>query len=67
MNIEEIIKAWKSEEQTLDDAIPENPVGRELSEQQLQEVTGGMVCAITCDDDWTCSVLCFFVRQTGVI
>ena len=49
MNIEEIIKAWKSEEQFLDDAIPESPVGRELSEEQLQEVSGGMVCPDTCE------------------
>lgn len=67
MNIEEIIKAWKSEEQALDGGMPESPVGRELSEQQLQEVSGGMVCAITCDEDWTCSVFCFFVGQTGAI
>ena len=67
MNIEEIIKAWKSEEQALDDGIPESPVGRELSEQQLQEVSGGMVCGHTCDEDWTCSLLCLFVGQTGVI
>ncbi|MBO0778124.1 MAG: bacteriocin [Ktedonobacteraceae bacterium] len=43
MSIEEIIKAWKSEE---NGEAPESPVGLELSEEELQEITGGLPCTI---------------------
>lgn len=44
MNIEEIVKAWKSDEDALGNEMPTNPVGEELSEEDLQEVTGGLKC-----------------------
>lgn len=44
MSIEDIIRAWKSDEDALTLHLPASPVGRELSEQELLEVTGG-----TCD------------------
>ncbi|GHO51859.1 hypothetical protein [Ktedonobacter robiniae] len=50
MSIEEIIKAWKSEEEMLDADTPANPVGQELTEEALQEVVGGMPCTMTCLD-----------------
>ncbi|HEY7416093.1 MAG TPA: hypothetical protein VH593_12945 [Ktedonobacteraceae bacterium] len=43
MTIENIVQAWKNEEE-LDAALP-NPVGEELSEQELTEIAGGMPCA----------------------
>ncbi|HEU5377526.1 MAG TPA: mersacidin/lichenicidin family type 2 lantibiotic [Ktedonobacteraceae bacterium] len=33
---------WKSEEDELDPLLPANPVGRELSEEELEDVTGGV-------------------------
>lgn len=50
MNIEQIVKAWKSEHEVLDTNIPENPVGQELTQEELQEVVGGMMCTMTCLD-----------------
>ncbi len=50
MNIEQIVKAWKSEHETLDANIPANPVGQELTEAELQEVVGGMRCTVTCEE-----------------
>ena len=40
MNIEEIIRAWKAEEDALEPQAPNSPVGRELSEQELLEIEG---------------------------
>lgn len=42
MTIDQIIRAWKSEEDALDANIPENPVGNELSEEELEQVVGGL-------------------------
>ncbi|GHO51860.1 hypothetical protein [Ktedonobacter robiniae] len=50
MSIEEIIKAWKSEEQALEASVPANPVGQELTEEELLEAIGGMMCTMTCLD-----------------
>ncbi|GHO65284.1 hypothetical protein KSC_041760 [Ktedonobacter sp. SOSP1-52] len=50
MSIEEIIKAWKSEEQALEASVLANPVGQELSEEELLETVGGMMCTMTCLD-----------------
>ncbi|GLV60319.1 hypothetical protein KDH_71390 [Dictyobacter sp. S3.2.2.5] len=47
MSIEEIVKAWKSGE-TLEDGAPVNPAGTELSDEELSEITGGMLCGYTC-------------------
>jgi hypothetical protein len=60
MNIEDIIKAWKADEGALDTQAPISPVGDELSDEELLEVAGGMMCAgscglVTCSDiteDW---------------
>ncbi|MBO0778123.1 MAG: bacteriocin [Ktedonobacteraceae bacterium] len=49
MSIEEIVKAWKSEEEGLNVGVPASPVGEELTEEELQEVSGGLPCeAFTC-------------------
>ena len=40
MNIEELIRAWKAEEQEPDQILLENPVGNELSDKELAEVVG---------------------------
>ncbi|GCE05962.1 mersacidin/lichenicidin family type 2 lantibiotic [Dictyobacter aurantiacus] len=55
MSIEEIVKAWKAEESALDNTVPANPIGEELSDEALQEVTGGMYCTLwSCDIQVTC-------------
>lgn len=46
MNIEEIIKAWKSAEDAPGTGILESPVGQEITEHDLREVVGGMDCSI---------------------
>jgi bacteriocin-like protein len=42
MAIENIIQSWKSEEEM--DTEFSNPAGEELSDQDLQEISGGMIC-----------------------
>jgi len=44
MSIEEIIRAWKADEEALESHLPESPVGQELSEEELQEIVGGDCC-----------------------
>jgi mersacidin/lichenicidin family type 2 lantibiotic len=48
MNIEQIIQAWKSSEESAPLDAPENPIGNELSDQELSMVAGGMPCEDTC-------------------
>lgn len=61
MSIEDIIRAWKNEEGDFDPHLPANPVGQELSEEELLAITGGD-CTITCTNtincDATCDVTC---------
>ncbi|MBO0778121.1 MAG: hypothetical protein J2P37_04765 [Ktedonobacteraceae bacterium] len=45
MSIEEIVKAWKSDEEE-ENSAPANPVGEELTEEELREVSGGFPCPI---------------------
>ena len=60
MSIEEIIKAWKSEDQALEASVPANPIGQELSDEELQEVVGGERCTITCEDiSLQCNPTCY--------
>jgi len=47
MDIEEIIRAWKAEEEDLQPQVPTSPIGRELSEQELLEVEGAFPCIPT--------------------
>jgi len=65
MSMEDIIRSWKSDEETLTSHSPNSPIGRELSEQELSEVVGidcGLSCTATCGD--TCSKTC---RYTQII
>ena len=41
MSIENIIRAWKAEEEDQESLAVVNPIGEELSDQELQEITGG--------------------------
>lgn len=42
MSIEEIIRAWKAgKSEELNQHLPENPIGDELSEKELAEAVGG--------------------------
>lgn len=47
MSIEQIIGNWKSDEANQDGDIPTNPIGEELSEQELGEISGSARCQIT--------------------
>ena len=47
MSIEEIIRAWKAEEEDLKPQAPDNPIGRELSEEELLEIEGALPDACT--------------------
>ncbi len=47
MSIEDIIRAWKADEEALAPHLPESPVGRELTEQELQDVAGGCSTLVT--------------------
>ncbi len=59
MSMEEIIRAWKADEEALEPGLPTSPVGHELSEQELLEISGG--CLITCQP-FTCIYTCIFTR-----
>jgi bacteriocin-like protein len=52
VTIENMIQSWKSEEEM--DTEVANPAGEELSDQELQEIAGGMICTYTCANGWTC-------------
>lgn len=41
MSIEHIIRAWKSEEDDQETLTIANPIGEELTDRELQEITGG--------------------------
>ena len=66
MSIEDIIRAWKTDEE----ALETSPVGRELTKQELLEVTGGVPCGLTnyplCGNDMCTSVECADVSITRV-
>ena len=47
MSIEDIIRAWKADEEALDAHLPASPIGQELSEEELLDVFGGS--CISCD------------------
>jgi mersacidin/lichenicidin family type 2 lantibiotic len=47
MSIEDIIRAWKDEEEDLQPQVPTSPLGRELSEQELLEIEGAFPCIPT--------------------
>jgi hypothetical protein len=58
MNIEEIIRAWKSDEQALESHLPVSPVGKGLGEEELLAISGSDDCSIfTCvPSDFTFTV-----------
>ena len=41
MSIENIIRAWKADEEEQETLSVANPIGAELTDQELQEITGG--------------------------
>ncbi len=53
MSMEEIIRAWKADEEALEPGLPTSPVGRELSERELLEISGGGEVSPICGP-WTC-------------
>jgi len=63
MNIEAIIRAWKAEEDNLVTTSIANPVGEELTDQELLQVIGGRACCESagsngsaggsCDDEFS--------------
>lgn len=56
MSIENIIRAWKAEEDDQEALAIANPVGEELTDQELQDVTGSRcVNAFTCTNFLTCA------------
>ncbi len=55
MNIEEIIRAWKAGKANEVDGIqPANPVGDELSAEELEEVVGGQREAFHKTEPYNC-------------
>lgn len=57
MTIEEIIRFWKADEETVEPRVPANPVGRELNEQELSGVVGANIVA-TCNPCNSCCLTC---------
>ena len=56
MNIEAIICAWKAEEDSQESGFVANPVGEELTDQELQEAFGSrcLIPSLTCANFLTC-------------
>jgi len=65
MSIEDIVRAWKADEE----ALEPSPVGRELTTQELLEVTGGCSNGSTftpyCGNDMCTSSPCRITGDTG--
>lgn len=60
MSIEQIISAWKTDEDAWE--APASPIARELTEEELLQISGGDNCVIssctnTCPDG-TCTTTC---------
>lgn len=66
MNIENIIRAWKADEDTWEASLVASPIGRELTEEELLEVSGGDCvitnCTVTCNV--TCTVTVCNITQS---
>jgi hypothetical protein len=58
MNIENIIRAWKADEDHWEAPVVASPVGRELTEEELLEVIGGDCFITNCT--YTCNITCTF-------
>jgi hypothetical protein len=57
MSIEDVIHAWKADAEALEPHLPTSPVGHEISEEELLEVSGG--CIYSCGQGGsTCTVTC---------
>ncbi len=54
MNIENIIRGWKDEEDLSDEMLLTSPVGEELTEEDLFLVNGG--CSFTIQCGSTCGI-----------
>lgn len=61
MSIDDIVHVWKSNEDAFDTSrpgIPDNPVGQEISEHDLQQVAGGLWCEIvSCGGALSCMLV----------
>ena len=57
MDIEKIIRAWKAEEDEWETSLFASPVGVELTEEELLDVSGGDSCVITVCT-YSCNVTC---------
>ena len=60
MNIENIIRAWKSDEDNQNTRLVANPIGAELTDQELQEAIGGFGTCLNsgeiCTPNTTCTL-----------
>jgi hypothetical protein len=57
MNIENIIRAWKADEDNWETSLVASPIGHELTEEELLQVSGGDNCVIS-NCGVTCSQTC---------
>jgi mersacidin/lichenicidin family type 2 lantibiotic len=56
MNINDILRAWKADEDDEnDEKAPANPAGQELSDEELEQAAGGRECPVTCATDNSCA------------
>jgi hypothetical protein len=68
MSIENIIRAWKTDEDNWEAPLVASPVGQELTEEDLLQVSGGdncviSACGVTCSQ--TCGTTCGSTVDTG--
>jgi hypothetical protein len=60
MSIENIIRAWKADEENWEASLVASPIGQELTEEELLEVSGSDCvitnCGVTCSN--TCGTTC---------
>jgi hypothetical protein len=65
MDIEKIIRVWKAEEDEWEAALLANPVGQELTEEEMLHVCGGD-CFIT-ECTYTCNITCTVTICVGSV
>jgi hypothetical protein len=61
MSIEDLIRTWKADEDEQDSDLVANPVGEELTDEELREAAGGKPCPV----GGTCWLVTCFEHFTG--
>ena len=67
MSIEKIIRAWKADEGNREAPRVASPVGQGLTEEEVLEISGGDICALTNCTFITCNIICGVTCKTLLV